>query len=86
MRFAAGIGGTGERAYIGGTLSANPLSCVAGYYSLLEMERTNAPVVRRLREIGLQKAYKPSSKSMNSPSWHTIKDRSCISRHQCDVA
>ena len=45
MRFAAGIGGTGERAYIGGTLSANPLSCAAGYYSLLEMERTNAPVV-----------------------------------------
>jgi glutamate-1-semialdehyde 2,1-aminomutase len=45
MRFAAGIGGTGERAYIGGTLSANPLSCLAGYYSLLEMERTNAPVI-----------------------------------------
>lgn len=45
MRFAAGIGGVGERAYIGGTLSANPLSCVAGYYSLLEMERTNAPVI-----------------------------------------
>jgi glutamate-1-semialdehyde 2,1-aminomutase len=45
MRFAAGIGGTGERAYIGGTLSANPLSCAAGYYALLEMERTNAPVI-----------------------------------------
>jgi glutamate-1-semialdehyde 2,1-aminomutase len=45
MRFAAGIGGTGERAYIGGTLSANPLSCVAGYYALLELERTNAPVI-----------------------------------------
>src|SRR5512141_1125314 len=45
MRFAAGIGGTGERAYIGGALSANPLSCVAGYYSLLEMERTDAPVI-----------------------------------------
>jgi glutamate-1-semialdehyde 2,1-aminomutase len=43
--FAAGIGGTGERAYIGGTLSANPLSCVAGYYALQEMERTNAPVI-----------------------------------------
>ena len=43
--FAAGIGGTGERAYIGGTLSANPLSCVAGYYALKEMERTNAPVI-----------------------------------------
>jgi glutamate-1-semialdehyde 2,1-aminomutase len=45
MRFAAGIGSAGERAYIGGTLSANPLSCVAGYYALLEMEKTNAPVV-----------------------------------------
>lgn len=45
MRFSAGIGGTGERAYIGGTLSANPLSCVAGYNALLEMERTNAPVI-----------------------------------------
>ena len=45
MTFAAGIGGTGERAYIGGTLSANPLSCVAGYYALLEMEKTDAPVI-----------------------------------------
>jgi len=45
MTFAAGIGGTGERAYIGGTLSANPLSCVAGYYALKEMERMNAPVI-----------------------------------------
>lgn len=45
QRFAPGIGGTGERAYVGGTLSANPLSCVAGYYALLEMERTNAPVI-----------------------------------------
>lgn len=45
MTFAAGIGGTGERAYVGGTLSANPLSCVAGYYSLCELERTNAPII-----------------------------------------
>jgi glutamate-1-semialdehyde 2,1-aminomutase len=43
--FAAGIGGSGERAYVGGTLSANPLSCVAGYHALLEMERTDAPVI-----------------------------------------
>jgi glutamate-1-semialdehyde 2,1-aminomutase len=44
MHLSAGIGGTGERAYVGGTLSANPLSCVAGYYALLEMEKTNAAV------------------------------------------
>jgi glutamate-1-semialdehyde 2,1-aminomutase len=40
--FAAGIGGTGERAYVGGTLSANPLSCAAGFFAIEEMERTNA--------------------------------------------
>ena len=45
MTFAAGIGGTGERAYVGGTLSANPLSCAAGYYAIKEMERTNAAVI-----------------------------------------
>ena len=45
MSFAAGIGGVGERAYVGGTLSANPLSCVAGYHAISEMERTNAPVL-----------------------------------------
>ncbi|MBN8638316.1 MAG: aminotransferase class III-fold pyridoxal phosphate-dependent enzyme [Anaerolineae bacterium] len=45
LHFAAGIGGTGERAYVGGTLSANPLSCAAGYYAIEEMERTNAAVL-----------------------------------------
>jgi glutamate-1-semialdehyde 2,1-aminomutase len=44
--FASGIGGkSGERAYIGGTLSANPLSCAAGYFAITEMERTGAPVL-----------------------------------------
>lgn len=45
LHFAAGIGGTGERAYIGGTLSANPMSCAAGYFAIEEMERTNAPLI-----------------------------------------
>ena len=46
LSFASGIGGkSGERAYIGGTLSANPLSCAAGYFAITEMERTNAPVL-----------------------------------------
>ena len=46
MSFASGIGGkSGEHAYVGGTLSANPLSCAAGYFALLEMEATNAPVL-----------------------------------------
>ncbi len=58
MNLAAGIGGSNKRCYVGGTLSANPLSCAAGYYSLVELERTNAPVIAgragdRLRK-GLQ--------------------------------
>lgn len=45
-RFAAGLGGkNGARAYVGGTLSANPLSCAAGYFAIQEMERTGAPVI-----------------------------------------
>jgi len=44
--FASGIGGkSGERAYVGGTLSANPLSCAAGYFAISEMERTHAPAL-----------------------------------------
>jgi glutamate-1-semialdehyde 2,1-aminomutase len=45
LHLSAGIGGTGERAYVGGTLSANPMSCLAGYYAISEMERTNAAVI-----------------------------------------
>jgi glutamate-1-semialdehyde 2,1-aminomutase len=76
MRFAAGIGGTGERAYIGGTLSANPLSCVAGYYSLLEMERTNAPVIAAALER-LTEAYRPYRSIATFVAYN--QDRSCIS-------
>lgn len=41
---SAGIGGEGKhkKALVGGTMAANPLSCVAGYYTLCEIERTNA--------------------------------------------
>lgn len=39
---AAGIHSGDKKALIGGTMAANPLSCVAGYYTLCEIERTNA--------------------------------------------
>ncbi|EQA46929.1 aminotransferase, class III [Leptospira broomii serovar Hurstbridge str. 5399] len=44
MLLAGGISAMGKRAFVGGTLSANPLSCAAGYFSIQEMERTNAAV------------------------------------------
>lgn len=45
MSLAGGIGATSKRAFVGGTLSANPLSCAAGYYAIQEMARTNAAAV-----------------------------------------
>ena len=41
--YAGGLTAGGVRALTGGTLSANPLSCTAGYHALLEMDRTDAP-------------------------------------------
>jgi glutamate-1-semialdehyde 2,1-aminomutase len=43
--FAGGLTAAGQRAFIGGTLSANPLSCAAGYHALVEMDRTGAPAL-----------------------------------------
>ena len=40
---AAGLQSGKKRAMVGGTLAANPLSSAAGYYTIMEMERTNAP-------------------------------------------
>jgi glutamate-1-semialdehyde 2,1-aminomutase len=39
---AAGIAGGSKKALVGGTLAANPLSAAAGYFTLCEMERTQA--------------------------------------------
>jgi glutamate-1-semialdehyde 2,1-aminomutase len=39
---AAGIEAGKARAYVGGTLSANPMSCVAGYHAICAMETTDA--------------------------------------------
>jgi glutamate-1-semialdehyde 2,1-aminomutase len=38
---AAGLQG-GKKVKVGGTLAANPLSCCAGYHTLLEIERNHA--------------------------------------------
>lgn len=39
---AAGIQAGMKRAYVGGTMAANPLSAAAGYFTIKEIERTNA--------------------------------------------
>jgi glutamate-1-semialdehyde 2,1-aminomutase len=45
MKFlAAGIESGSKKALVGGTMAANPLSSAAGYFTLCEMENTQAPV------------------------------------------
>lgn len=41
---AAGVGGSSKKAYCGGTLAANPLSAMAGYMAIKEIEKNNACV------------------------------------------
>jgi len=44
--FGSGLDGkSGAHIQVGGTLSANPLSCAAGYFAIEEMAKTNAPVI-----------------------------------------
>ncbi|MDQ0365229.1 aminotransferase class III-fold pyridoxal phosphate-dependent enzyme [Catenuloplanes indicus] len=44
--FGSGLDGkSGAHIQVGGTLSANPLSCAAGYFAIEEMARTDAPVI-----------------------------------------
>ena len=42
LLMAAGIESGKKRAYVGGTMAANPLSAAAGYFTIKEMERTGA--------------------------------------------
>ncbi|MFA6866437.1 MAG: aminotransferase class III-fold pyridoxal phosphate-dependent enzyme [Clostridia bacterium] len=41
---AAGVASGMKRAYVGGTLAANPMSALAGYLTIKEIEKTNACV------------------------------------------
>lgn len=42
LRMAAGLESGKKRAYVGGTLAANPLSAAAGYFAIQEIARTDA--------------------------------------------
>ena len=64
---AAGLESGKKRAYVGGTLAANPLSAAAGYYTLLEIERTNACEAAGLAGDRLTKGLKQLLESYKLP-------------------
>lgn len=45
MSLVGGIGASSRRAFVGGTLSANPLSCAAGYHALQEIRLRDAALI-----------------------------------------
>ncbi len=66
---AAGISGGDKhkKALVGGTMAANPLSCVAGYYTLCEIEKTNASQKAGLFADKLIKGIQELIKKYNLP-------------------
>ncbi len=64
---AAGIQGVGKRAYVGGTLAANPLSSFAGYCAIKEIEKTDACVKAGLAGDRLANGLKALVKKYNLP-------------------
>ena len=64
---AAGIEGGKKRAYVGGTLAANPLSSAAGYYTIQEIERTNACEKAGLAADRLNKGLENIIDDLNLP-------------------
>ena len=80
--FAAGIGGkSGERAYVGGTLSANPLSCAAGYFAIIgDGAHQRAGAGRHGRRPAHRRPHRASSTGTACPSSPTTRARSSTSR------
>lgn len=66
---AAGIqtGDKHKKALIGGTMAATPISCVAGYYTLCEIERTNAAQVAGIMGDRLTTGLQELIKKYNLP-------------------
>ncbi len=65
---SGGVGGKkGKKAHVGGTMAANPLSSAAGYYTILEMERTGAAEVAGRAGDRLTKGLQKLIKQYNLP-------------------
>ena len=65
----AGLDGNQKihKAFMGGTMAATPISCVAGYYTLEEIERTNACQVAGQMGDRLTKGLQELIKKYNLP-------------------
>ena len=77
---AAGIESGKKRAYVGGTMAANPLSAAAGYFTLREIERTHACEKAGGPEIVSPWVCRRSLTGLACRPLHTTRDRSATWR------
>ncbi len=80
LRMAAGLESGKKRAYVGGTLAANPLSAAAGYFAIQEIARTDACRTAGAPATDSLKDYRPSSGNAVCRSWRTTRAPSVISK------
>lgn len=81
---AAGVATGKHRAYVGGTLAANPLSSLAGYLTIQEIARTNACVKAGLAGERLAEGLKALVKKYNLP--YVVYSQGSIVHLECTGA
>jgi glutamate-1-semialdehyde 2,1-aminomutase len=83
-RLAAGIGGLKAKAYCGGTLAANPLSAMAGYTAIKEIEKNDACVKAGLAGDKLTAGLKALINKYNLP--YVVYNQGSIVHLECTGA
>ena len=80
MMLVGGLSAGSKRAFVGGTLSANPLSCVAGYWAISEARRLDAAAKAGRAATGCGAASRRSLRAAGCLTSPTIWARSSICR------
>lgn len=81
---AAGVAGMGKKAYVGGTLAANPLSSYAGYLAICEIEKNNACEIAGRAGDRLAAGLKALVKKYNLP--YVVYNQGSIVHLECTGA
>lgn len=81
---AAGLAGMGKKAYVGGTLAANPLSSFAGYCAICEIEKNNACEKAGKAGDRLAAGLKELIKKYNLP--YVVYNQGSIVHLECSAA
>ncbi|MHA1490682.1 MAG: aspartate aminotransferase family protein [Promethearchaeota archaeon] len=77
---AGGVGGGAKKAYCGGTLAANPLTCAAAYWAIKFVEETNATEIAGLAGTRLSKGMNEVFEKYNLP-WFSYNYNATVHFH-----